>query len=92
MSTYQQMPGFVSARVGDELAVLDVENGSYLGFNATATFVWRLLERPHSVDQLCAAMETEFDVETGRCRSEISTLLGKLREAGLIKECNPDVS
>jgi hypothetical protein len=92
MSTYQQMPGFVSARVGDEMAVLDVENGSYMGFNPTATFVWRLLETPRSLEQLCAALEMEFDVETVRCRSEVSSLLGKLADAGLIRECDQDAS
>ncbi len=87
-SGFQQSPGFVSARVGDEIAVLDLEKGSYLGFNPTAAAIWRLLEAPRTINQLCAELETEFSVEPDRCRDEISSLLNRLIEAGLIRKCD----
>jgi hypothetical protein len=81
---YSRRPALVTANLGAELAVLDLANNSYLGFNATAAQIWRLLQEPQSLDQICAAMRLEFQVDAGQCRAEISLLLENLLAADLI--------
>jgi hypothetical protein len=81
---YSRRPTLVTANLGEELAVLDLASDSYLGFNATAAQVWRLLNEPRSLDQICEAILLEFQVDAGQCRREISMLLEKLLEADLI--------
>jgi len=83
-SIFRRKPNIVSANLGEELAVLDLPNGSYLGFNATAAHLWRLLQHPLTLTQLCEAMVAEFEVEPGLCRSEVEPLLHSLLGAGLI--------
>jgi hypothetical protein len=83
-TTFCRQPDTISANLGTELAVLDLEGGSYLGFNATAAHAWRLLEAPLTLEQLCRAMIAEFDVEPARCRTEMQNLLEKLLAAGLV--------
>jgi hypothetical protein len=82
--TYSRRPALVTANLGEELAVLDLANDSYLGFNATAAQIWRLLQDPHSLDQICNAMVLEFQVDAERCRHEIALLLEHLLAADLI--------
>jgi hypothetical protein len=77
-------PDIVSANLGAELAVLDLPGGSYLGFNATASHIWRVLQDPLTLEQICAAMIAEFEVEPGLCATEVESLLKKLLAAGLI--------
>jgi hypothetical protein len=89
---YVRTPGFAVANLGDELAVLDLANGSYIGFNVTAAHVWRLLEEPHTFDSLCQAMMTEFDIDADRCRHEVSVLLNKLSASGLIRTGDASVA
>ena len=87
---YAKNPGYVTANLGEELAVLDMTSGSYLGFNATAAEVWRLLEAPHSVETLCAALTSQFEVEHDRCREAVTNLLDKLSAAGLLRTWNAE--
>ena len=82
---YARKTGYVTANLGEELAVLDMTSGSYLGFNATAAQVWRLLEAPHSVETLCAALTSQFAVEPDRCLESVTNLLAKLSAAGLLR-------
>jgi hypothetical protein len=82
--TYRRQPGFVAANLKEELALLDLSSGTYLGFNATAAHLWRLLDAPKTLDELCNAMKAEFDVEADRCRREISSLLDRLSAAGMV--------
>lgn len=82
---YERRPGLVAANLGEELAVLDMASGSYLGFNATAAHVWRLLDQPRTLEALCEAMMQEFDIDADRCRSELRELLDQMLAAGLIQ-------
>ena len=84
--TYARRPGFVTANLNDELALLDLAKGTYLGFNATAAHLWRLFDAPHTLDALCEAMMAEFDVDAERCRTEVTALLAKLVAEGMIQE------
>jgi len=83
--TYSRRPATVAANLGEELALLDLPSGSYLGFNATAAHVWRLLSEPRTLDALCDAMTAEFEVDRERCRGEVADLLKKLLAADLIR-------
>lgn len=83
--------GYVSASLGEDEAVLDLASGNYLGLNATAAHVWRLLETPQSVDDLTAALTDEFSVAADLCRIEVLELLEKLSQAGLIGEADGTV-
>ncbi|MDP1738024.1 MAG: PqqD family protein [Caulobacter sp.] len=80
---YARRPDTVAANLGEELAVLDLPSGSYLGFNATAAHVWRLLSRPRSLDALCDGLTAEFEIDADRCRREVSALLERLVAANL---------
>jgi PqqD family protein of HPr-rel-A system len=84
-TTYTRQPGYAAANLNDELAVLDLASGKYLGFNATAAHLWRQLDEPKTLDELCAAMLAEFDVDPQRCRSEVAALLEKLTAAGILQ-------
>jgi len=82
---YVRQPGFIAANLGEELAVLDMAQGSYMGFNATAAHIWRLLETPRTLDALCHALMLEFEIEDGRCRAEVAALLDRLAAAGMVR-------
>lgn len=89
---FRRQPDRISANLGAELAVLDLPGGSYLGFNATAAHVWRLLQDPLTFDQICDAMIAEFEVEPALCGTEIRSLLNELLTAGLITARNESLA
>jgi hypothetical protein len=85
---YSRKPDMVSANLGEDLALLDTPGGSYVGLNATAAHVWRLLRDPLNRDQICEAMTREFEVDQARCLEEVDSLLDNLLAAGLIEEAD----
>jgi hypothetical protein len=81
----RQDDGLLTAEVNGELIGMSVEQGSCYGFNGVGTRIWALLAEPRSLDDLCAQLLTEFDVDADRCRTEVVALLEELRAEGLVR-------
>jgi hypothetical protein len=66
------------AKVGDELVMMSAEKGYYIGLSAVGARVWELIEEPAELDEICAALEREFDVAPDVCRAEVRAFLDQL--------------
>lgn len=75
----------VSCDLKGEAAVLNLKNSVYYGLESVGAFVWNLVQRPRSVAELRDALLQEYDVEPGRCESDLLALLEKLLAEGLIE-------
>lgn len=75
----------VETEIDGEMVALDVERGTCLGFNATASRVWALIERPTSLSALLARLGEEFDVEAAECARDVEALLDSFSEQGLVR-------
>ena len=76
----------IGAPVEGGYVLLDVEQGKYLHFNATAMRVWEMLETPKTLAELCAALQARFDVSPERCAKEVGALTDRMLAAGLIRQ------
>lgn len=75
----------VSCDLKGEAAVLNLKNSVYYGLESVGAFVWNLVQRPRSVAELRDALLQEYDVEPGRCESDLLALLEKLLAEGLLE-------
>jgi hypothetical protein len=75
----------VSCPLGEESAILNLKNTVYYGLNPVGARVWNLLQQQRTVGELRDALLDEYDVETGRCESDLLELLEKMRSEGLIQ-------
>jgi hypothetical protein len=76
--------GWLAAKVGDEMVMMSVENGVYIGLNPIGARVWEMIDTPKAVSQLCADLVEEFDVTAETCRAEIDSFLADLEQRGAI--------
>lgn len=76
--------GLVEAEVDGEIVALHVDKGTCYGFNQTATAVWKLIEQPRPVGEICEALAAEYDVPPEDCRRDVLALLRDLEGDGLI--------
>ena len=76
--------GLIEADVDGEMVALNIEQGNFCGFNATATQVWRLIEQPRTLDAICDALMREHIVDRETCMRDVSALLDTLRQEGLV--------
>jgi Coenzyme PQQ synthesis protein D (PqqD) len=75
----------VSCPLGEESAILNLTNTVYYGLNPVGARVWNLLQQQRTVGELRDALLDEYDVEAGRCESDLLELLEKMRSEGLIQ-------
>ena len=83
--TVSRRAELVEAEVDGELVALHVHEGTCYGFNATATRVWNLIERPKTVAELRDALLGEFEVDPETCERQLMDLLRDLESDGLIE-------
>jgi predicted phage gp36 major capsid-like protein len=75
----------VSAPLGREIAMLDIESGSYYILDDVAAFVWERLAAPATLAELCGALQTRFDVTPAQCEADLRPFLQALHEKGLVR-------
>lgn len=76
--------GLLEAEVDGEIVGLQIDQGNCYGFNATATFIWKMIEQPTRRSALRDALLEEFDVDARTCEAQLDTLIADLRDKGLI--------
>jgi Coenzyme PQQ synthesis protein D (PqqD) len=88
-SRVSAVPDQVSGNLGEEAVILHVTKGVYYGLNEVGATVWNLIQqRPRSVREVCDAVAEEFAVDPDRCEQDVTTLLEKLLDEGLIEVAN----
>lgn len=75
----------VSCALGDESAILNMENSVYYGMNAVGTRVWKLLQQPKSVLEIRDAIVDEYDVTSEQCERDLLELLDQMKKEGLVE-------
>lgn len=77
--------GQVSSRVGEEAAILSIEQGIYYGLNEVGARIWELLAEPVEVRAIVEAIVDEYDVNREQCEADIRELLSQLVAAELVR-------
>jgi hypothetical protein len=74
----------ISCDLAGEAVVLNLETGIYFGLDEVGASVWRLLERPVSVREICDALMKQYDVERARVETDVVELLTEMMKEGLV--------
>jgi hypothetical protein len=74
-----------SVDLDDEAAILNLKTGVYFGLNEVGAWIWRLIQQPRTVAEVCAAVVDEFEVAPERCQADLQTLLHELAQHQLIE-------
>jgi hypothetical protein len=70
----------IAAEVGDGLVMLSVEEGKYFSLNPTAAAIWRRLESPVRIGELCDQIVEEFDISREHAIHAVPAFIAKLLE------------
>lgn len=75
----------LSQDLGGEAVLLDLASEHYFGLNKVGTRIWQLLETTPVLADIHHALCAEFEADHARIEHDLLALVGKLRDAGLIK-------
>ena len=76
---------FLTNPVGEEIIILNMETGDYLGLNNVGAAIWEHLKTPQSAGQIIEKLIAEFDVDKETCYKETLEYLEKIKELGLLQ-------
>ena len=69
----------------DETVLLDLDSENYFGLDSVGTRIWQLLNEGQDESDMVDILLGEYEVEREVLEKDISELLNRLNEAGLIK-------
>ena len=64
---------------------MSVERGRCYGLGETGSSVWRRLESPIRVDDLCRELMLEYNADAGVLTHDVIALLEQLHHEGLVR-------
>jgi hypothetical protein len=74
--------------VDDDVFLANAENDSTFHLNEIGAALWRLLERPTSVEEATAVLREAFpEVERDRIQAHVAALVAELAAHGLVTSC-----
>jgi hypothetical protein len=74
----------MTARIGEELVMMSVEKGNYVGLSDVGRRIWELIKTPQDIEAICAQLLEEFDVAPAACKADVETFLKVLERHGAI--------
>lgn len=75
----------IATEIGDEVVILQLDAGRYYGIDGIGPEVWKLLQRPRTVNELLGRIVANYDVTLERARRDTVALLEELDEKELIE-------
>jgi hypothetical protein len=69
--------------LGDEVVFFDDRVGKYFATGTVGADIWKLLERPATLDAIVAALVHLYEVDEATCRVETKVFLDRLVSIGL---------
>ena len=79
----------LSSELGAEHVLLNLRDGTYYGLEDVGSDIWKLLQKPVSVAEICGAILETRDVDPELCRRDVVKLLGELVDRRLVELCGP---
>lgn len=79
----------LASELGAEFVMLNLKDGIYYGLEDVGGEIWKLVQTPITVGEICRALVADYDVEPERCQRDVMTLLGDLLARGLLQIRNP---
>ncbi|MCF0053412.1 PqqD family protein [Dyadobacter sp. LJ53] len=87
MAKYQLTSDQISSKVAGETVILNHNKGAYYGLDEVGAVVWDNLEKgPQTLDSLCHAVISEYEVDPETCKNDIDLLLKDLIFEKLVEE------
>lgn len=75
----------LATSVDGETVILQLESGTYYGFNDVASRIWELIQEPRTVADVRDEILAEYDVSPDRCARDVASTLTDMADAGLVE-------
>jgi Coenzyme PQQ synthesis protein D (PqqD) len=74
----------MSCGLDDDAVILSLEKGVYYTLNLCGNRIWSLIQKPVTVGKVRDTLLEEFDVDRATCEEDLVSLLGAMKQEGLV--------
>ncbi|MBI2945736.1 MAG: PqqD family protein [Candidatus Wallbacteria bacterium] len=82
---YARIEGLMSTPLDREIVILNMPRNSYVALDEIGRRIWELLESPHSAEELCRVLCTEFEGSEAEIVRDVTGFLEQLQAEELIR-------
>ena len=75
----------LASPLGEELAVMDTEDGLYYSLNESGKLIWQTLTKETSEEELVSKLTANFEVSKEEANKDVKTLISSLIEYGIVE-------
>ena len=75
----------VAAEVDGEVVMLSERAGAYFGLDGIGSEIWRLIEEPRRVSDLCGTLAQRYDVDAETLTRDVTAFLDALLARNLVR-------
>jgi hypothetical protein len=76
----------LATRTGESVVLLDPRSGSYYSLDGVGARIWELSDGDHTVADITAALDAEYDAPAAAIESDALDLLRDLSAEGLVAD------
>ena len=81
----KQSDNILMQTLDDDIIMADINTGNYFGLDLTGRRIWELIEQPAKLEDICARLAQEYEVDPASCEQEVVVFVNELVEKGLIQ-------
>jgi hypothetical protein len=78
-------PEALAADISGEMVLMSIEHHKYYGLDDIGTEIWRRIEQPIAVAELCQALSSTYDGDPATIEHDVVTLLDQLASQELVQ-------
>jgi len=71
--------------LADEIVMMNVKSGDYLGLNKVASDIWNKIETSCSVSEICDELLLKYEIDEQSCKDQTFKLVQKLVDNQLVE-------
>jgi hypothetical protein len=76
--------GLLVSELGNEMVMMDIESGNYIGLNETGRVIWELIDQPLKVNDLIMQLLNRYEIGYEECSRDTLEYLHKMDEQKIL--------
>lgn len=81
----QQNEKLLASDLGDEIVMMNIENGDYIGLNEVGNAIWRLMEQPIQIEKICNELKDVYDVSQENCEKKVLSIIKEMQQEEIVQ-------
>jgi len=74
----------LASEVDGEIVMMNIESGKYYGTNSVGSEIWKLLDSPILVSDICKKLTKDFEIDDATCETEVMDFLQSLEKESIL--------